>query len=99
MSHPIKSIKHAGETGASLPLELGREALLKTVIMRYIDYGVRRRYRTLRRASECSGVDYSTLSRIRHQRTRRVSVAALLRIADQLEIGIKITIGLAAAAK
>jgi hypothetical protein len=79
---------------ASVPAGFSYETTLKVALMGYIDGVVRRRYGTLRRACESGGVDYSTLSRIRHQHCRRVSLSALLRISEQLGIQIKIGITL-----
>jgi hypothetical protein len=69
-------------------------ARLKLALMGCIDESIRERYRTLQEAARTSKIDREILSRIRHGRHRRCSIASLLGIAERLQIHIKINVRL-----
>lgn len=71
------------------------EVQLKLLLMRVIDQEIRRRYRTLNEAAHVSTISRELLSRVRHGDHRRCSIAAVLRIAVQLNITIKISVEVA----
>ncbi len=71
------------------------EARIKLALMASIDEGIRQRYRTLQEAAHVSKCNRELLSRVRHGKHRRCSIASLLRIAERLKIHIKIDVRLA----
>lgn len=70
------------------------EARLKLALMACIDEGIRERHRTLQQAAHVSKINRELLSRVRHGKHRRCSIASLMSIAERLQIHIRIDIRL-----
>jgi predicted XRE-type DNA-binding protein len=85
---------HGAKNGSALGPPEPPEARLKLLLMDCIDEGIRQRYRTLQEAAHVSNINRELLSRVRRGEHRRCSIAALLSIAEQLQIHIRINVRL-----